>query len=936
MHRSKALLTLPDLNVRFIESTPAYEYDGKQKWPDPGDTVAFTAHIANRGTVDIGSFAYSWSIDGVIQEQSTHPGLSVGEEDSLTVSWTWELGTHTVMVSLDPTDAITEVSESNNTITDRTDALALGIWVEQSFYDFFNANVITAGWGGNSYDDWIQRHVQIWNDMLATAGMLDRVRAAKIVVVPDGGLNCNTNRPTVDSTVDLMWGFPSEQVGVPSPANCTWWTPRYRDDPSTWDRDMGLIHELNHARYHIDLYGFNMYIHARPLADSIDAGAQTLRLTDPPDFVEFAPPVYFAMDGELLYCTARDGDTFNDCTRGIEGTTARAHNSDAAVYAATVRVQDGLGNVLVGTEALPVNGANGAMVYLEPYYYEDIMDSGSGYGEYSAYVWNRIAGQRARCGNYNAPCNIGEFLDEIPTRNILEVRWPDGQPVPDAAVEIYQAQSYPIWYGKQYVNTPDVWLVTDENGQAELGAFPFSNSEHIVHGWNHSNGVLLLKVAAEGLVSVQFLDVTAFNLAYWKGVTNPTYPITLTHSMTVDVSPPQVTFAATPRQGHLSLSATFVPNSTGGAITHYLWDFGDGTTSALASPMHMYEQPGVYTVTLTVSGPGGGDRVTMPSYIEVDIPYSVYLPLVLRNHAGGTVSSIDSLVVAQGSANSVSVVNAETGTPLHTPISVGQFPMWLTGTPGDNRIFVANEYSDSVSIMDQQTYTVLDTISVGDGPRCIAVASDLQRGYTVNNGSCDVSVIDLQTNGVIATLAVGAHPEAIAISSNTGLAYVVANTPGKIVLIDTSTNQVADWFHIGRQPQAVVAIATSPSGQYLYVVDSLGRALYTVDASSYQIVDFLAIPGLPHRILVTSDGSKAYIANYARNQLSVVDLSEHRVIEDIDVQASQWAMDVSEDGSQLFVPLYDSDEIVAIDTATDTVVRRFVLSGHPTAVYLIE
>ena len=57
----------PDLNVRFIERIPAYAYDGKQKWPDPGEVVTFTARIANRGSASSGPFSYSWSIDGVIQ-----------------------------------------------------------------------------------------------------------------------------------------------------------------------------------------------------------------------------------------------------------------------------------------------------------------------------------------------------------------------------------------------------------------------------------------------------------------------------------------------------------------------------------------------------------------------------------------------------------------------------------------------------------------------------------------------------------------------------------------------------------------------------------------------------------------------------------------------------------------------------------------------------
>jgi PKD repeat protein len=39
--------------------------------------------------------------------------------------------------------------------------------------------------------------------------------------------------------------------------------------------------------------------------------------------------------------------------------------------------------------------------------------------------------------------------------------------------------------------------------------------------------------------------------------------------------------------------------------TSLLWDFGDGTTSLSPDPSHFYNTPGIFTATLTVTGPGG-------------------------------------------------------------------------------------------------------------------------------------------------------------------------------------------------------------------------------------------------------------------------------------------------------------------------------------------
>jgi len=92
---------------------------------------------------------------------------------------------------------------------------------------------------------------------------------------------------------------------------------------------------------------------------------------------------------------------------------------------------------------------------------------------------------------------------------------------------------------------------------------------------------------------------------------------------------PAADFTAWPTTGVAPLTVVFTNTSTCNYTTS-LWDFGDGTTSTLGSPTHTYTATGVYTVALTVSGPGGSDTETKPEYIKVD--YGIYLPLILRNY----------------------------------------------------------------------------------------------------------------------------------------------------------------------------------------------------------------------------------------------------------------------------------------------------------------
>ncbi|MFC2000653.1 PKD domain-containing protein [Chloroflexota bacterium] len=82
---------------------------------------------------------------------------------------------------------------------------------------------------------------------------------------------------------------------------------------------------------------------------------------------------------------------------------------------------------------------------------------------------------------------------------------------------------------------------------------------------------------------------------------------------------PTADFLATPLSGDEPLTCAFTDLSTSyDGIISWLWDFGDGQTSAEQSPTHEYAQDGTYTVTLTVTEVDGSmETTTKTAYITV-------------------------------------------------------------------------------------------------------------------------------------------------------------------------------------------------------------------------------------------------------------------------------------------------------------------------------
>jgi YVTN family beta-propeller protein len=80
-------------------------------------------------------------------------------------------------------------------------------------------------------------------------------------------------------------------------------------------------------------------------------------------------------------------------------------------------------------------------------------------------------------------------------------------------------------------------------------------------------------------------------------------------------------------------------------------------------------------------------------------------------------------------------------------------------TPDGSSVYVANQNSGTVSVIDTATNAVIATVRVGVEPNGVAVSPDGGRVYIANGASGTVSVIATATNTVIATIPVGVGAE---------------------------------------------------------------------------------------------------------------------------------------------------------------------------------
>ena len=181
-------------------------------------------------------------------------------------------------------------------------------------------------------------------------------------------------------------------------------------------------------------------------------------------------------------------------------------------------------------------------------------------------------------------------------------------------------------------------------------------------------------------------------------VTGPGGSNTQTRSnyVTVTTAAPVAQFTGSPTSGTFPLTVNFSNTSTG-TITSYAWTFGDGGTSTVAAPSHSYAAAGVYTVNLTVTGPGGSNTQTRSNYVTVTTaapvaqftgnPISGTFPLTVNfsNTSTGTITSY-AWTFGDGGTSTVAA-------PSHSYAAAGVYTVSLTVTgPGGSNTQTRNNY----------------------------------------------------------------------------------------------------------------------------------------------------------------------------------------------------------------------------------------------------
>jgi len=155
----------------------------------------------------------------------------------------------------------------------------------------------------------------------------------------------------------------------------------------------------------------------------------------------------------------------------------------------------------------------------------------------------------------------------------------------------------------------------------------------------------------------------------------------------------------------------------------------------------------------------------------------------------GTAGNMVYVTLGTPSGGELAFINTNANS-LEGTATVGQNPFGAGAIPDGSKIYVANQNSETVSVVDGKGRNVIGIIPVGKSPVRVAVSSDGSKVVVTNKDSNNVSVIDVKTDTVIKTLTTGKEPVGVCISKDGKRAYVVNHGSDDITIIDLINDSV--------------------------------------------------------------------------------------------------------------------------------------------------
>jgi YVTN family beta-propeller protein len=260
----------------------------------------------------------------------------------------------------------------------------------------------------------------------------------------------------------------------------------------------------------------------------------------------------------------------------------------------------------------------------------------------------------------------------------------------------------------------------------------------------------------------------------------------------------------------------------------------------------------------------------------------------------------------------------------------------LSGAPvggqdaGQQHAAVLARQTDGVGVIDAVKLRLVGTLSGVSAPKQLVVSRDGRKLYVASEDTGTAVVLDAATGKTLAVFTVGREPEGVGISHDGRWVYVSSEVDDEVTVIDTQIDAAVATVPTCARPRAIVFARSSPRA-YVSCEDAAKVALF--DVQRHREIRRLRVPGLgarPMGVALSPDEQTLYVATGRGGTLvAMATQKRHRVRASVAVGQRPWGISVSADGRRIYTANGPSNDVSIVDAASMKVLERVVVGGGP-------
>jgi YVTN family beta-propeller protein len=298
-------------------------------------------------------------------------------------------------------------------------------------------------------------------------------------------------------------------------------------------------------------------------------------------------------------------------------------------------------------------------------------------------------------------------------------------------------------------------------------------------------------------------------------------------------------------------------------------------------------------------------------------------------------------------------------------------------------VYVPNTNSNTVTVIDQRTMTVINTFPAGHEPQHVVPSYDLRTLYVAADyvpadggpGAGSLTPIDPRTgipgtpipvedpynlyftpDGKFAIVVAEARQrldfydphtwklkDSLALPSCAGVDHMDFTADGRtllascefadrVITVDVATHRLLRTLTLPRMSNGMPQdVKLSPDGRVFYVADMMANGVYIIDATKFTVIGFIATGRNAHGLYIDRTSTRMFVTNRGEGSISIIDLATRS-------QVDKWLIpgggspdmgNLSADGKVLWLSGRYHNVVYAIDAQTGKLLKEIAVGAGP-------